>query len=214
MFGLADDEDGETDQGPDGTSHIKREWVWMPKSKAVQRVKEMNPPSKAEPLKLEGMDIASGSLLFGIESSAPLRKDLFGGTHSAAAKSKDTSAFGRRKWRDFRKNGRVTGQPPAPICLKVPAELGGVQAIMTQAKFEEIVTICEKICFLIPSEPKGGSQDFFQEEDFFKKLLCSDGSSSENLIRSYYAASDLRSSPIGDLRPSAVNKASDNSGDR
>jgi hypothetical protein len=207
VAGLADGEDGEHGEGYDGITYIKREWVWMLKSEAEQRcVKEMSPPSNAEPLKLESKDIALGSLLFGIENSAPLKEDLFGGTHGTSAKSKETSAFGRRKWRDFRKNGRVTGQPPAPVCLKVPAELGGVQMMMTRAKFEEIMTICEKMDFLSPSEAKGGSQDLHKEEDFFQKLLCSDASSSENLIHTY-AIGNLQSNYPGQ-RPSVTSAAS------
>jgi len=193
-------EGDERGEATDGITYIKREWVWMPKSEAEQRcVREMSPPRNAEPLKLESKDITLGSLLFGIENSAPLKEDLFGGTHGTSAKSKETSAFGRRKWRDFRKNGRVTGQPPAPVCLKVPAELGGVQMMMTRAKFEEVMTICEKIDFQKPSEARGGSQDH-KEEEFFQKLLCCDASSSENLIHTY-AIGNLQSNIMGH-RPS------------
>jgi hypothetical protein len=208
VAGLGDGEDTETGEAYDGNQYIKREWVWIPKSEAEQReVKEMSPPPNAELLKLESKDIALGSLLFGIENSAPLKEDLFGGTHGTSAKSKETSAFGRRKWRDFRKNGRVTGQPPAPVCLKVPAELGGVQMVMTRAKFEEIMTICEKMDFLCPSEAKGGSQDLLKEEDFFQKLLCCDASSSENLIQSY-AIGNLQSNYPSGHRPSVTSHAS------
>merc|ERR1712244_14262 len=54
-----------------------------------------------------------GSVLFGIESSAPQKSDFFGDKHGADAKSKATSAFGKRKWADYR-----------PTDQGVPAQLG------------------------------------------------------------------------------------------
>merc|ERR1712083_1210540 len=48
-----------------GITGIKREWVWMSKSKAEDKVKELHPPETAVKLKLESKKITLGSLLFG-----------------------------------------------------------------------------------------------------------------------------------------------------
>jgi hypothetical protein len=175
-----------------GIAGIRREWAWMPKSEAEDDVRDLYPPETATRLRLESRDVALGSLLFGVESSAPLKEDLLGGAHGPSAKSKNTSAFGRRKWRDFRRGGRVRGQHPAPARLKVPAELGGVQMAMTRAKFEEVRKVCQKMELARPSTP-----DPAQEREFFKRLLCADASATEDLIYAYVN----RDSPTGHMRP-------------
>jgi hypothetical protein len=187
--GLGADPFDETDAQAQeiGIVGIKREWAWVPKSEAEHDVRELRPPEAATRLRLESKDVALGSLLFGVERSAPLKEDLFGGTHGTNAKSKETSAFGRRKWRDFRRGGRVRGQHPAPARLKVPADLGGVQMAMTQAKFEEIKRVCRKMELASPSTSRNVRPDPVEEREFFQRLLCADASTAGDLINAYAA---------------------------
>lgn len=171
---------------------VKREWAWIEKSRAEELgFKDLKHPSDALKLKLQSTDASIGSLLFGIENSAPLKEDLFGGTHNASAKSKDVSAFGRRKWRDFRRHGqRLVGQWPAPPFCKVPAELGGTQMTLGKTKFKEIQQVCQELKFCNPSKPCLES-DPVQEKEFFQALLCADSKQSRSIIEAYLAGTPL-----------------------
>lgn len=82
-----------------------------------------------------------GSLLFGLERSAPLKKDLFGGTHSPNSVSKDLSALGKRKWRDY----RPCGQP-------VPADVGGMRVNINRDGLNDLVEVFSNVSLCKPTD--------------------------------------------------------------
>lgn len=100
------------------------------------------------------------ALLFGVESSAPLKDDLFGNTHSVEAKSKDTSAFGKRKWRDYRKGGQ-----------EVPGDLGAVRVDITAASFARFQAIAGSLELCKPSTPSNIAS-LERERSFFRDILA------------------------------------------
>merc|ERR1712173_581749 len=96
------------------------------------------------------------SILLGLEASAPMKDDFFGCQHGPSAKSKDRSSFGKRKWRDFRRGG-----------IKVPADLGGVQVLVTPTKFDETIRNCADLRLSFPHQCSTGAR----EREFFKQIL-------------------------------------------
>jgi len=96
-----------------------------------------------------------GAILIGIEGSAPMKQNFFGAKHTAEATSNRLSAFGKRKWRDY----RATGQG-------VPAEMGGLIVDVTPEKLEACETVITKMACTKPSEDTN-----FEEMRFFQSLL-------------------------------------------
>jgi hypothetical protein len=138
---------------------VMRQWTWKSREDAQEQgVRALVPPSNATPLKLLAQDVDVASLLIGIENSAPMKDDALGGKHTAAAKSNEYSAFGRRKWRDFRKGG-----------LKVPAEKGGVQVLLTKKGFDELIQQCNNLELCVPSSPISTGDSV--EQALFQRLL-------------------------------------------
>merc|ERR1719210_2467847 len=91
------------------------------------------------------------ALLVGIEGSAPYKESFFGATHSVKAKVNDVSAFGSKKWREYRKGGQ-----------EVPADLGGMHCVIDESVFEDIMELCDKLDLIKPSDgyKKGEHQRF------------------------------------------------------
>jgi len=141
---------------------VMREWTWKKREDAqAQGIGALQPPSNAIPLKLLSQDTDVASLLIGIENSAPMKEDaLSGSKHTAAAKSKEYSAFGRRKWRDFRKGG-----------LKVPAENGGVQILLTKKGFDEFAEQCNDLQLCVPSSLGSMHDGSSNEQLLFQRIL-------------------------------------------
>lgn len=135
---------------------ISRAWKWMPKREAIDKGVEGLEPAKdanAQVLHLDRQETRVASILLGIEAAAPLKEDFFGKEHGPSAKSKDRSAFGKRKWRDFRRGG-----------MKVPADLGGVQVLITKPLFEDAMRHCSDLKLCFPHQCSTGLKEraFFQ----------------------------------------------------
>jgi CRP-like cAMP-binding protein len=95
------------------------------------------------------------ALLIGIEGSAPMKQNFFGMKHTVEATSNRLSAFGKRKWRDY----RATGQG-------VPAEMGGVLMDVTTDKLSQCEFVIEKMACTKPSDEVN-----LEEVKFFQHLL-------------------------------------------
>jgi len=90
--------------GSSGTGILMREWRWIPREEALScKVIGYSPPGDGKSLMLHNEQKRINSLLVGIECSAPMKEDLWGNSHTPDAKPKEISAFGKRKWRDYRK---------------------------------------------------------------------------------------------------------------
>merc|ERR1712176_529160 len=77
-------------------------------------------------------------------------------------KSNNLSAFGKPKWRSYRRGGQ-----------EVPADLGGMSVFINEAKFEHFKEVCEAAQLGKPSDghQAGGPQE--SEMKFFRELLQS-----------------------------------------
>jgi len=135
------------------TGQIKRTWMW------ADRLQIMPPPPDAHKLKVLVRNVHISSLLIGMESSAPLKEDLFGNEHNMAAQSKTTSAFGKRKWRDY----RHLSQP-------VPAEMGGIRVSITPDVVDALEKVAQKLPISRLTSPSG-KDELHQETQFYKELL-------------------------------------------
>lgn len=140
-----------------GAGAIIREWAW----KAPADVAEAPGMSK-QGILMQEENQRIGALLIGIEGSAPMKDDLFGNTHSPDATSKGVSAWGKRKWRDYRSGGQ-----------DVPADLGGLRVVLNKSRFQQLQELCEGLDLASPSEPpqQGSLQD--AEKELFRSLLVS-----------------------------------------
>merc|ERR1712113_130251 len=135
-------------------------WAWLSADRAASiGVHGLKRPEDKRVVDLYWKNQEVNALLMGIESSAPMRADAFGNTHSVDAKSKDLSAFGKRKWRDYRSGGE-----------EVPADLGGIRVYVDEAKFSQLQQVCEaaKLC-----RPSDGIAQADQENEMqlFQELL-------------------------------------------
>jgi hypothetical protein len=161
---------------------IEREWVWMTASEAVgMEVNACECPQ--EKLSLSwGMQRIDG-LLLGIEGSAPLKDDCFGNSHSVDAKSKEVSAFGKRKWRDYRRGEE-----------EVPADLGGTTVSITPYKFEYLKTICKAANLTKPSDGylREGKAAEKQEQEriLFQALLAHSDEDMDQIIQEFLSITE------------------------
>lgn len=112
-----------------------------------------------------------GGLLIGIEGSAPGKESFFSGKHNASAKSQEFSAFGKRKWADYRKGGE-----------DVPADLGGMRVAVNTTKFSMLKDVCRRMELCKPSAGYDPAQH--AEKDFFQELLSSSDAGLHNLFAS------------------------------
>lgn len=143
---------------------IQRHWEWRLLSEVhCDHVEGMAPPKGqvAVPLRQETKLVSS--LLVGIEGSAPFKEDCFDNIHMPDGKSKEISAFGKRKWRDYRRGGQ-----------DVPADLGGMRMSLTEGRFHEICEVCKNIRLSRPSSREQTMQAT-EEREFFKKVLVAPG---------------------------------------
>lgn len=121
---------------------ISREWAWLSTDAAVsQEFGLSGPKPSSKKTRMSWAEQRVDGLLLGIECSAPMKEDCFGGSHAVDAKSKDTSAFGKRKWRDYRGGDE-----------EMPGNLGGTRVNVTIPKFLYLQAVCEAV-------EKGGNLD-------------------------------------------------------
>lgn len=160
---------------PQGT--IQRDWKWMTREEAVQMgVTGLKPRNT---MRLSWAMQRVDGLLLGIECSAPLKEDCFGNAHGVDAKSKEVSAFGKRKWRDYRGEDE-----------DVPANLGGVVVNIDIAKFKKLHLLCEGIGLCMPSDGNLTGLDGekqARERQLFQDLLQSPDSEFDTLLHDFMA---------------------------
>jgi len=156
---------------PPAEGTMTREWQWMSKAEAASRsVRGLYPPDDHLEIVRETGHLSA--LLIGVENSAPGKKSFWGKSHSAKAISGDVSAFGGRKWRDFRKGGQ-----------EVPADIGGMQCIVDDVAFDNLRACCEVINLRRPSEGYIGSADERNEKNIFRELLTLSHDQAEAWLR-------------------------------
>lgn len=96
-------------------------------------------------------------------------------------KSKETSAFGKRKWRDYRNGG-----------MKVPADLGGIRMCINEETFQHLQNVCAELNLCQPSEPFQGGRDVKAETDLFRSLLQASGDKWGQLLKDHMESPPIR----------------------
>lgn len=150
---------------PCGVGVVTHEWEWLsPEAAEELGVVGFVRPEAWLPLSLAKERARVSSILVGIESSAPLKEDLFGHKHTPEAKSKEMSAFGKRKWRDYGKCGQ-----------EVPADLGGMRCTVSDVAFGRLRELCGALQLSRPSEASlsVGDEALDAERRLFQELLQS-----------------------------------------
>jgi len=144
-----------------GFGAVTREWKWL-SIKAAQQCNThgLVPPCHHWGLKLTQETKNISTLLIGIESSAPLKQDFFGRTHGPDGSSKEVSAFGKRKWRDYRRAGE-----------EVPADLGGLRANVDEDCFMQLHEVCGMLRLCRPSDGVLHTPEQRSEMELFRALL-------------------------------------------
>lgn len=121
---------------------VRRQWQWMSQNDLMlMKAKGLHVPKDAMNLDVLSESLSIHSLLIGVESCAPLKEDAFGHAHGIDAVTKELSAFGKRKWRDFRTGGQA-----------VPADIGGMRVVVNTEKFEFLKKVCADLALCQPSE--------------------------------------------------------------
>lgn len=140
-----------------GTGTITREWAWMSREEVERHgVAWRRPPENKLRIIRETGHL--NALLIGIEGSAPLKENLFGHKHGSTASSKDVSAFGKRKWRDYRSGGQ-----------EVPADFGGIHVNINSSCFDHLQEVCNMVslsrpsCGYIPGHVQHAEKELFRE---------------------------------------------------
>lgn len=140
---------------------IRRTWQWLTKDElSLIKVKGSTPPRGAPKLEMVRESVQTSSLLIGMESSAPLKEDIFGSSHGIDGKAKELSAFGKRKWRDYRSASQA-----------MPADLGGMRTIVDPKAFLTLQEACSTLQLCQPSECFSQVTQIKEEVDVFKQLL-------------------------------------------
>jgi len=149
---------------------ITREWQWLPKEEAVRRcVPGLVLPKKKFLVRRESGQLSA--LLLGIEGTAPMKESLFGGRH-VGAKSHQLSAFGKRKWRDYRNGGQ-----------EVPADLGGIHVTVDQSSFLKLREVVKELMMKPPSAGYVEGPEQRVEKQLFRDLLSSTDNECAELIK-------------------------------
>lgn len=155
---------------------ILRRWKWMKKRETIEQGVTGALQHKNK-ISLNWEEQRVDGLLIGIECSAPLKDDIFGNAHSVDGKSKDMSAFGKRKWRDYRRGDE-----------EVPSSLGGVQVTVNSSKLVYLQLVCEALNLCKPSD--GALTDKLGEEQelerqLFQALFQAPDAEWENILRDF-----------------------------
>jgi len=116
----------------------------------------------------------SGALLIGIEASAPQKMSLFGDWHGVHARSKGQSAFGKRKWRDYR------------ACGEVPASLGGMRVNINSGTFTSLQRLLSLVKLSLPSQPRRNEKEEKEEKELFQQLLQATGPEARDLLEARF----------------------------
>jgi hypothetical protein len=113
---------------------------------------------------------ALSAILIGVEGSAPQKANLFGHKHTAEGHSNELSAFGKRKWRDY----RATGQG-------IPADMGGIRVQVNAGKMAHCERVLDKMPVSAPSD-----EATLEEMTFFRHLLQASDEEALDLLNSKF----------------------------
>lgn len=113
-----------------------------------------------------------GSILFGIERSAPLKEDLLGGFHSPECVQGSLSAFGKRKWRDYWQSN-----------CALPASIGGMHVRVGKRKLKAFERFLATFPLCRPSEGYIAGKEQDEERLLFRSLLQSSAEEAYAIIR-------------------------------
>lgn len=172
-----------------GVGAVTREWEWVPKENISREVAGWRWAEQRAAVRLNKEARQISSLLIGIESSAPMKEDLFGGMHGPDAKSKSTSAFGKRKWRDYVGTG-----------VDIPAHLGGMEVKVDICKFQVLMDLCESLNLCKPSDGALFDSQQQEEMEFFRTLLQDgDAQNSSTILDRMSFLGEGRASEISQL---------------
>jgi len=140
---------------------VVREWAWLSRAKAKDlAVAGLQRPHGSVGLKIALETNTLSSLLIGLESSAPLKQDFWGLTHGPDCTSKELSAFGNRKWRDYRWAGE-----------DVPADLGGLRVSVNEDNLNQLRQVFNGLKLCKPSDGPQLSCEQSLEMNIFRRLL-------------------------------------------
>jgi len=170
---------------------IRRQWEWLSMEEASQKeVAGLIPPQDGFHVIRETENISG--LLIGIEGSAPGKESFFSGKHSVKGKSKHLSAFGKRKWSDYRSGGE-----------DVPADLGGMRVSVDKNKLQILKDVCQRLDLCKPSAGYSAEQKL--EKEFFQDLLSSSEAGLSDIL-----ARQFNGARVASIRMSGTAVLSDN----
>lgn len=153
------------------TGSITRSWVWMSRAEAAERkVAGLNPPE--ERLHIIHETAPLSAVMIGIENSAPHKESFFTSKHGVSGVSKDVSAFGMRKWRDYRRGGQ-----------EVPADIGGMRMQIDQQAFQDLISLFKEAPLSRPSA--GYLREAAFERRLFRALLVASDEEAESILRDH-----------------------------
>merc|ERR1712176_1267930 len=89
-------------------------------------------------------------------------------------KSNNLSAFGKPKWRSYRRGGQ-----------EVPADLGGMSVFINESKFEHLEEVCEAAQLGKPSDGHQSGAPQESEMKFFRELLQSPVTEAGNIMEEH-----------------------------
>jgi len=145
---------------PSGPGQIVREWAWMSEEDAERlEVVGLHPPKDFYKIARHSDSIST--VLIGIEGSAPGKRNFFSKRHGVRAKSQELSAFGKRKWRDYRAGGQ-----------EVPADIGGMHMSVDKEAFKVLQEAIAKQNLHLAERGSVLTGDQEREEmELFRELL-------------------------------------------
>lgn len=125
---------------------------------------------------------AYSSILIGLEGSAPHMKSPFNMKHCVDGKPNKLSAVGNRKWQAYRANN----------AQQIPAEIGGMQMVITKETFKDLIETMELVDLVDAQEdlfvPRDQSmtKELLErrslERELFKQILGGSGRESKKAI--------------------------------
>jgi hypothetical protein len=126
-----------------------------------------------------------GSMLIGIESSAPLKTDFFGKKHGLDGASKILSAFGKQKWRNYELSG-----------LCIPKAQGGIRMDVDPDRLLQLEQIFSQLDLGCPSDRYQDVPSQNEEKHLFRQLLQSSASEAALILDNCFDFSDGQSGSV------------------
>mmetsp|Transcript_55836 Transcript_55836/g.120716 ORF Transcript_55836/g.120716 Transcript_55836/m.120716 type:complete len:1072 (+) Transcript_55836:118-3333(+) len=156
-----------------GPGTVQREWEWLTLEEASRReILGVDVPDEASRVVRQSSRLCS--VLIGIEGSAAGKQSFFGSKHNLTAKQHRLSAFGKRKWRDYRAAGQ-----------EVPADIGGMHVSINESTFKDLQTAIGAVSLHRPSEGYVRGRSQRKEKALFRELLESNSFRAEEVLRNH-----------------------------